>query len=267
MKKLEKARQFLKNAEDYIGRVLYPRGASCQICGEYRMADAYTALCPDCMKAMDELRVPASACDRCLFPVRRGKGCAMCSSGRMKHIDRSYAPFCYRMQVRKLIHEFKFEHNASFLHYLADQMGNALTERTFDLIAPVPLHKKRLEDRGLNQAMLLAERLSRRLQIPAKEILQRTVYHKPQSETPLAQRRKNVENAFRCICDLTGKRILLVDDVRTTGSTADACAKVLKMAGAERVCLCTVAVVYRNPKKLITHKKPRKPKRYQRKKL
>lgn len=262
---LKRVKQVLERAETWAGRILYPQGASCQICGEYRLADAYTSLCDACKGELSKLQVPAFACERCLAPVRKGKKCALCASPQMKYVDRVYAPFCYRKQVRKLIHEFKFEHNASFLHYLADQMVQSLTEREFDFIVPVPLHKKRLEDRGLNQAMLLAQVLSERIGVPAEEKLQRVHYVKPQSETPIPERQKNVENSFRCLNDLTGKKILLVDDVRTTGSTAAACARVLKMAGAERVCLCLVAVVFRNPKKIVIAKG--KKKRYIKRKL
>jgi len=254
----ERVRQILTAANAFMEGVFYPQGASCQVCGELRKVDFHYALCEECMNAMDDLRVPAAACDKCLFPVRRGSACSMCTSRRMKSIDKSYAPFCYHKQVRKLIHEFKFEHNASFLAYLGDQMANALTDRQYDMIVPVPLHRKRLEDRGRNQALILAEALSLRTGIPVSEVLERTQYKKPQSATPMAQRVKNVEGSFRCLKDLTDKRILLVDDVRTTGSTAQACALMMKRAGAGYVGLCTVAVVYRDPKKMRRSKKKMK---------
>lgn len=249
MKGSKSFRRFLASANAFLEGVLYPQGASCQVCGEGRMVDGHYALCEECMKAMEGLRIPASACEKCLFPTRKG-ACSMCVSRRMKSIDSSYAPFCYRKQVRKLIHEFKFEHNASFLPYLADQMANALSNRDYDMLVPVPLHKKRLQDRGRNQSLMLAQALSERTGIQASEVLERTQYQKPQSETPMAQRAMNVAGSFRCLSDLTDKKVLLIDDVRTTGSTAQACALVMKRAGAAKVGLCTVAVVYRDPRKM-----------------
>lgn len=236
--------------ERLAGHVLFPESASCQLCGEYRLADEKYALCAECMQKLEEMHVPSSACDKCLFPMHAQNGCRMCRSKKMNAIDRSYAPFRYRQEVRKLIHELKFECNASFLEYLGDQMQEALTDRDYDGIVPVPLNKKRLEERGLNQAELLADKLSGRTGIPVLKALSRSGYQKPQSETPVAQREKNIRGCFHACMYIEGKRLLLVDDVRTSGSTAQACAKELKNAGAAFVGLCTVAVVYRHPKKM-----------------
>ena len=165
----------------------------------------------------------------------------MCRSGKMKDIDASFAPFCYRGGVRKLVHEFKFEGDSSFIHYLGWQMAESLPERDFDGIVPVPLSRERMWDRGVNQARLLAEALSVRVNIPVMDALERTGDRKPQSATPIDKREENVKGVFR--------------SVRTSGSTAQECAKELKKAGAVKVGLCTLAVVYRDPKKF----KPMKP--------
>ena len=98
----ERVRQILTAANAFMEGVFYPQGASCQVCGEYRKVDFNYALCEECMNAMDDLRVPAAACDKCLFPVRHGSACSMCTSRRMKSIDKSYAPFCYHKQVRMI---------------------------------------------------------------------------------------------------------------------------------------------------------------------
>lgn len=246
----EKALALMYGFERIAGHVLFPESASCQVCGEYRLVDEKYALCEACMEQLSQLRPPASACNRCLFPVNRLKGCAMCRSGKMQAIDKSYAPFCYRKQARKLIHELKFEHNASFLEYLGDKLYDALTDRDYDGIVPVPLNKKRLEERGLNQAALLAEQLSKRTGIPVLHALSRSGYQKPQSDTPMVQREKNIQGCFHACMYIEGKRLLLVDDVRTSGSTAQACAKEMKNAGAAYVGLCTAAVVYRKPEKM-----------------
>lgn len=246
----EKARLLMQGFERLAGHVLFPESASCQVCGEYRLVDEKYALCDECMQEMEKLHPPATACNKCLFPMHQQKGCLMCRSGKMRDIDKSYAPFCYRKQVRKLIHELKFECNGSFLEYLGEKMYEVLTDREYDGIVPVPLNRKRMEERGMNQAELLAEHLSRKLGIPVLCALSRSGYQKPQSKTPIPEREKNIKGCFHACMDIRGKRILLIDDVRTTGSTAQACANELKNAGATYVALCTIAVVYRNPKKM-----------------
>lgn len=249
MKTSANIKAFFLGLEEKIATILWPQGASCQVCGEKRKVHEKYALCDACRALIEKQAVPAEACSKCLFPVRR-TGCAMCVSGRMNAIDRSYAPFRYREQVRKLIHEFKFEHNASFLPYIADAMADTLTDREYDILVPVPLSEKRMLERRRNQARMLAEALSARTDIPVRDALMRIGYQKPQSETPLQDRQKNVSDCFRCCDDVQGKKVLLIDDVRTTGSTAQACAMELKKAGAVWVGLCTAAVVYRNPRKL-----------------
>lgn len=250
MRNKGKWRRQWRKWQDSIMALLYPQGASCQLCGDMRMAVEEYALCEKCMQEMEGEKVPAGACDRCLSPVRRGKKCAMCASGHMKDIEKCYAPFCYHKTVRKAVHELKFQQNASFLEYLCEKMTDALIDRDFDVICPVPLSRQRMEKRGKNQSRLLAEGVALRTGIPVSDLLIRTGNQKPQSRTPLEKRAMNVKDCFQCVSEEgKGKRILLVDDVRTTGSTAQACAKTLKAAGAKSVCLCTLAVVYRNPKK------------------
>ena len=251
----EKVKHMAMRTEKYVCALLYPHAATCPICQEMRNVDETYALCPECMNILEEAHVPAAACPKCLSPVRRGSGCNMCRSGKMKDIDASYAPFCYRGGVRKLVHEFKFEGNSSFIRYLGWQMAESLPDRDFDAIVPVPLSRERMWDRGVNQARLLAEALSDRVNIPVMDAMERTGDRKPQSATPINEREENVKGVFQSVMDLTGMRILLIDDVRTTGSTAQECAKEMKKAGAVKVGLCTLAVVYRDPKKF----KPVKP--------
>lgn len=220
-----------------------------------RNVDMEYALCPACMDQLEEMHVPAAACPKCLTPVRRGTGCNMCRTGKMKDIDAAFAPFRYRGPVRRLVHEFKFEGDSSYIRYLAWQMTESLPDREYDGIVPVPLSQERMWDRGVNQARLLAEALSGRVDIPVMDALERTGDRKPQSATPINERAENVKGVFRAVGDLSGMRILLIDDVRTSGSTAQECAGELKKAGAVKVGLCTLAVVYRDPKKF----KPMKP--------
>ncbi|MBQ9264361.1 MAG: ComF family protein [Clostridia bacterium] len=235
----------LRRCAQGIAGLLYPRAANCLCCGDPRQASAADCLCDSCRWAIEQKRLPPSACDRCLSPVRPGKPCAFCASPLMASIDRAFAPYRYTEEVRQLIHAYKFDACNEALPLLCDAMADALPVRDFDCISPVPLHIKRLRQRGVNQALLLSQGLSARTGIPVAELLQRTRYGKPQSLTDAARRKTNVENAFSASKEAKGKRILLVDDVRTSGSTAYACARALRDAGAQSVSLCVCAVVYR----------------------
>jgi ComF family protein len=117
------------------------------------------------------------------------------------------------------------------------------------LIVPVPLHRSRLRQRGFNQAVLLGSLLSRRLSLPmVADALARTRPTEPQIELPAIERRLNVKGAFTVTrpASVAGKRVLLLDDVMTTGSTMDECAQELKKAGAAAVMAITVARTARN---------------------
>ena len=116
-------------------------------------------------------------------------------------------------------------------------------EESFDAIVPMPLHWRKRWQRGFNQADLLAREISRRTHTPVRNALRRVRFTATQAGLTNAKRRKNVSGAFRPkrADVLRGQRVLLVDDVMTTGSTAAACARALKIAGARQVVLLTVA--------------------------
>ena len=118
----------------------------------------------------------------------------------------------------------------------------------FDAVVPVPLHWRKQWQRGFNQSDLLAQAMARRRGIPVVRALARTRFTKTQAGLSNTERRKNVAAAFRCrrVAEtLAGQRVLLIDDVMTTGSTAAACARALKRAGAAGVVLATIARVDR----------------------
>ena len=148
----------------------------------------------------------------------------------------------------EVIHRYKYQRALWFEPFLADLLigraGPELAKSTWTSIVPVPLHPAKQREREFNQAERLARRLSRATGIPMQPgLLRRVVATRTQTLLSREERQANVRRAFvaRPGTHLQGARIVLVDDVFTTGSTTNACAGVLKSAGAEEVCIWTVA--------------------------
>ena len=170
----------------------------------------------------------------------------------MRGFDAAYCFGAYDGVLRQLIHLYKYGRMKSMARPLADLLVRALPrDERFDAVTPVPLHWRRLWSRGFNQSALLARSLARRSGIPMVPALRRTRSTAAQAGLSNSSRRKNVAAAFGVrraggfARKLAGRRILLIDDVLTTGATAAACANALKRAGAARVALLTIARVDR----------------------
>lgn len=198
---------------------------------------------------------PACAACRCVLDAPLdGPVCAACWNGvqAVPHADTaSPEPIAawqaageYEGSLREIIHAFKYDGRRSLaapLAALIRDQGAELLQRA-DLIVPVPLHPWRRLRRGFNQA----DDLARHLGVPVCRALWRTRATAPQASLDPAQRRRNVRAAFRLspfvrASRLDGAHVVLVDDVRTTGATLDACARVLRRAGARDVSAVTVA--------------------------
>jgi len=192
------------------------------------------------------------------FPLDSEGRCALCRSG-LRGFDAAYCFGSYDGVLRQLIHLFKYGRIRTLAGPLADLALQAFPrDERLDAIVPVPLYWRRRWQRGFNQSALVARNLSRRSGIPLLNALVRTRSTAVQASLSNTGRRQNVTGAFRVrralsgaghrfsrSGDLCGRRLLLVDDVMTTGSTAAACALALKRAGAARVVLLTVARVDR----------------------
>lgn len=170
-----------------------------------------------------------------------------CSSCRKfpPHYDQALAAGLFEGPLREAIHVYKYRPLQSLGKHLSRWMAGQVTMTIpLDVAMPVPLHKKRLRHRGFNQALLLAHGVSERFRLPLNfDNLIRTRYTRPQVELSGRERAENVRGAFNLIrpADVREKRILLIDDVFTTGATMNECAKVLKDAGAESVTVLTLA--------------------------
>jgi ComF family protein len=207
-------------------------------------------MCADCLKDP----APLSAEFFCLncrtpflnsFPLDSEGRCMLCRSGR-RGFDEAFCYGAYEGTLRKLIHLFKYGGIRRLARPLGALLGDALPrDRQFDVVTAVPLHWRRRWQRGFNQSELLGKAIARTRGIPAVNVLRRRSATRAQAGLSNAQRRENVAGAFRARRRVNGLRILLVDDVMTTGATAGACARALKQAGARSVSLLSLARVDR----------------------
>jgi ComF family protein len=182
------------------------------------------------------------------FPLDSEGRCALCRSG-LRGFDAAYCFGSYEGTLRELIHLYKYARIRPMAGPLGKLLASALPrDERFDAIVPVPLHWRRKWQRGFNQSELLARELGRRSGLPVVEALRRKRATLTQAGLSNTRRRKNVTAAFVARGSaraISGYRVLLIDDVMTTGSTAAACALELKRAGVKRVGLLTIARVDR----------------------
>jgi ComF family protein len=200
-------------------------------------------ICPACRRSLKRILPPV--CPRCGRPQINGINCPSCVNWPCS-VDCIRAPLQFEGLTRQAVHQFKYKNLRSLAGTLANILYEFLQPNPLpaQVLVPVPLHPRRLKERGYNQSALLAVELSKLSRVPVNEAcLIRANYTGPQAKTAaVTQRRENVRTAFTCRdSSVTGKQILLIDDVATSGATLDACARELKSAGAASVCGLAVA--------------------------
>jgi ComF family protein len=189
-------------------------------------------------------KITSPICPRCGVPKDPGAVCTDCSN--LKAIDGIRSPFEFEGVIRGAIYQLKYD----YIRALAVPLGRLLCDFFLsnpiegEVLVPVPVHKRRLKERGYNQSALLAGELSRLLNLPLMtDSLVRVRHTRPQVRTAGgAERFDNVDGAFKCLGNgLEHRKIVLVDDVSTSGATLDACAQAIKAAGAASVWGLTLA--------------------------
>jgi ComF family protein len=153
----------------------------------------------------------------------------------------------YEGMLKMAIHGFKYRNQSTLASPLGELLslygGNTLNIKEYGLIIPVPLHFSRLRQRGFNQSLMLARKIGEMWNIKVSaEILIKLKHTTPQTMLSYKQRQKNVRGVFACrVNKAAGKKVLLIDDVYTSGSTVDECARVLKKNGSVKVDVLTLA--------------------------
>jgi ComF family protein len=205
---------------------------ACVGCGEEG-----ALICGKCLRSMARLVPPI--CPKCGRPQASGVLCPACV-GWNSSIDGIRAPFRFEGVTRQAVHQFKYRNLRILAQPLAGFMRDYLVQRPMpvDLLIPVPLHPRRLRERGYNQSGLLATELGTAMALPvAGDLLTRMRYAPPQARTrSVEDRRNNMAGAFKCTGrDFKDQKVLLIDDVATSAATLEACAAAVKEAGAASV--------------------------------
>jgi ComF family protein len=227
--------------------LLYPE--VCQICGQQRATPAEGYICGACQARARFVQEPF--CQRCGRPfagdITTRFECTNCREMDWQ-FESARSAVLARDPVLEVIHRYKYQRALWFEPFLAGLLiraaGPALQRQKPALIVPVPLHPAKQRQREFNQAERLARRLGAATRIPVnKRLVRRVIPTQTQTKLTRPERLANVRHAFalRPGQRLNGERLVLVDDVFTTGATTSACAGVLKAAGAGEVCVWTVA--------------------------
>lgn len=234
----------LKNITSQILDLIYPR--YCPLCEEILPYQG-GSICPGCVKKLKKVEAPR--CFRCgkMLGDEGVEYCRDCQE-TPKHFERGYPAFVYTGSIKKALYAFKYKNQRDYARFFSKCIwqiyGPDLRKLQVEGIVPVPIHKSRKRRRGYNQAQLLAKELSTYMNIPVyPHYLLRKIKTNPQKDLGEKSRFKNLKNAFKIGGNkIKLKRVLLVDDIYTTGATIESCTQVLLKAGAETVFYTSVAI-------------------------
>ena len=210
-------------------------GNDCALCG----ARAQSLVCRACEGALPR---PGHACLRCALPLPAAGTCGRC----LRHgtpLDAAVAAFYYRFPIDRLVRRFKYAGDLAVGRWLGESLADRVAHESRPALIVAPASTRaRLRERGFNPALEIAKATAQRLgcRCPVAGLV-RTRETSPQPGLGRDARRRNLAGAFACALDLRGKEVALVDDVLTTGATAEAAAEALKRAGAARVVAWIVA--------------------------
>ena len=226
--------------------LLFPK--KCIVCDEiFEFKNRDRCLCDDCKNLFEIIN--SRRCKKCSRPIDSGNFCNLCSS-KNNIFDLNYAFFVYDGIIPEMIHKFKFKNHPAvgigLGKIMAENLDLNLINKKFDFIIPVPIHKKRMRERGFNQAEIMAREISKKISVPVRtDILFRIKNTKPQWHLNSHERENNLKNAFAAK-KINHKNIILLDDIFTTGSTINKCSEVLKKSGADYIFSLTFSITHKN---------------------
>ncbi len=241
-------KSFFKTLADTAAKMLFPENITCLACGGELDGTDQSGLCGNCKLEFNKI-----FCRRCGRKIgNMAEFCEACVAQGTYGFETARSSVVYNDTAKKLVYAFKYGNAKYLAGPLAGYMAETAKENGFaaaDVLTFVPLHKKRRRKRGYNQSELLANALGKELGTPVVCLLEKTKHTKNLAKLDRVGRVKMIKDTFRPVAEfsLKGKTVLLVDDVFTTGATADECAKVLIKAGAAQVRVLTFASVQMKP--------------------
>ncbi|MEO7621888.1 MAG: ComF family protein [Gallionella sp.] len=229
------SRDYFLNIRARFKRVLPSQ--PCVQCGVMSHDGLWCAACDAALPYFN-----AAHCPICALPTPRGEVCGHCLA-QPPLFARTTAMFGYSFPLDKLIQGMKYGEQLALAHAFAKKLAQRIDRNHLpDYLIAMPLHPAKLRERGFNQSLLLAATLARELKLKLlPHACQRVRDTPPQSALPWKERKKNVRNAFSCNINLTGKRVVLVDDVLTTGASLNALAEAVSKKGAIEISAWVVA--------------------------
>ena len=245
---MKQIRRFLLSVLNTILDIIYPR--SCYLCKK-TLPENYTCFCLSCLRKLPLIKY--TICQRCGSPLGQyisfHASCNICKNKYFSFAGLRYAGY-YEDGLRQLLLDLKFNRQYHIAMFLGRILANHLKKYPFrhspDAVLAVPMHLIDEQKRGYNQSELIAKVVAKQLKLPLiNNLLYQTNKKEKQSSLPENQRHQNVLNVFSVNSKIKnywkGKTLLLIDDIFTTGSTANECSKVLKKNGIKRVYVATIA--------------------------
>ena len=246
--KLDDLKEKFKEIKELLLDFIYPKNITCIICDNpIKLTNTYS-ICKDCFK---ELHFLKDACLKCGKPIINHNleyesldSCAYCTK-RSFYFDRAISCIEYNDVSKKMILDFKYKNKTYFCRYVAQIMSEKMELENLkaDYLLFVPLHKKRLRQRGFNQSEKIAEDLSEITGIPVLKCIYRHKNTRRLYSLSLKERQDELKNSF-CIKDdedlLKNKNVILIDDIFTTGSTANEISKLLRLSCVNKITILTL---------------------------
>lgn len=215
--------------------LIYPR--SCVGCNEILGVMDENEFCPQCLPEfqLKEHR----RCEICGRIIHHYGNCRVCNSSKL-YFDKGYSVFEYKDAVRDGVRNFKYKglyHNGKILGGIMADYAQKNINSDYDYVTAVPLHTKRLRCRGYNQSVILAKIVAKALNVKYCNLIKRHINTEPQNSLNKKERAENIKDAFMLKkgVNVENKRILIIDDIFTTGSTINECSKILKKNKATKV--------------------------------
>ncbi len=227
-----------------ISKAVYPDDCNCIVCEKEIPKGSKYCLCEQCLKTFPFNN--GRICVKCGSPVGNEANYCIDCQNNTKHFDFVRSSLVYEKEAQRIVLDMKFNNNRWIEKHFAEMLFDTYNQNHLDaeIVIPVPLSYKREKQRGYNQALLLAKSLAEKLKLPlADDVVLKVVDNKQQSSLSARERRENVKGVYNLqnASIVKGKKVLLVDDILTTGSTLSEISRLLKKAGASAVYGLVVA--------------------------